>query len=315
MLSAVAIVGPTGVGKTETSVLVAKKLNTEIISCDSMQVYKGMDIGTAKVTKGEMQGVKHYMIDVAEPTQSFSVGDYVELAKPIMEKIFKEGKIPVIAGGTGLYVDSLLNGTEFGDGEKDLKYRTELESLAQKQGAQHLHNMLESVDLESAKAIHPNNIKRVIRALEYYHITGEPISEHNKKTQKIPSPYKTCYIGLTRNRDELYERIDRRVDIMMQSGLVDEVKRIVKQGVNKSHTAMQALGYKEIYDYLRGFSTLDEAVRLIKRDSRHYAKRQMTWFNRNKNIHWINLSEVSDAGQASELCIDIINRAFNERID
>ncbi len=315
MLSAVAIVGPTGVGKTETSVLVAKKLNTCIISCDSMQVYKGMDIGTAKVTKDEMQGVKHYMIDIAEPTQSFSVGDYVELAKPIMEKIWGDGKIPIIAGGTGLYADSLLNGTEFGEGEKDLKYRTELESLAEKQGAQHLHSMLENVDFESAKAIHPNNIKRVIRALEYYHITGEPISEHNKKTQKIPSPYNACYIGLTRNRDELYERIDRRVDIMMQNGLVDEVKRIVAQGVNKSHTAMQALGYKEIYDYIRGFSTLGEAVRLIKRDSRHYAKRQMTWFNRNKNIHWINLSEVSNSKEASKLCTDIIKSAFNERID
>ena len=311
MVSAVAIVGPTGVGKTETSVLVAKKLNTEIISCDSMQVYKGMDIGTAKVTPCEMQGVKHYMIDIAEPYESFSVGDYVELAKPILERLSGEGKIPVIAGGTGLYVDSLLNGTEFGDGEKDLTYRTELEGIVQRYGAEYLHNMLEKVDVESAKAIHPNNIKRVIRALEYYHITGEPISEHNKKTKEKPSPYKACYIGLMRNRDELYERIDRRVDIMMQNGLVDEVKRIVAQGVNKSHTAMQALGYKEIYDYLKGFSTLDEAVRLIKRDSRHYAKRQMTWFNRNKNIHWINLSEVKDAQKASELCTQIINERFD----
>lgn len=311
MVSAVAIVGPTGVGKTETSVLVAKKLNTEIISCDSMQVYKGMDIGTAKVTPCEMQGVKHYMIDIAEPYESFSVGDYVELAKPILERLSGEGKMPVIAGGTGLYVDSLLNGTEFGEGEKDLTYRTELEGIVQRYGAEYLHNMLEKVDAQSAKAIHPNNIKRVIRALEYYHITGEPISEHNKKTKEKPSPYKACYIGLIRNRDELYERIDRRVDIMMQNGLVDEVKQIIKKGVNKSHTAMQALGYKEIYDYLKGFSTLDEAVRLIKRDSRHYAKRQMTWFNRNKNIHWINLSEVKDAQKASELCTQIINERFD----
>ncbi len=307
MISAVAIVGPTGVGKTETSVLVAKKLNTEIVSCDSMQVYKGMDIGTAKVTSEEMQGVEHHMIDIIEPDRNFSVGDFTHLARQKLETIANKGKIPVIVGGTGLYADSLLNGTDFSEGEKDQKYRDELESLAEKNGVDFVHEILKSVDRESADAIHPNNLKRVIRALEYYHITGERISVHNKKTREIPSPFKTCYIGLTRDRCELYDRIDRRVDIMIQQGLVDEVKKLKDRGINKNMTAMQALGYKEILDYLRGFSTLDEAIRLIKRDSRHYAKRQLTWFNRNKDIHWINLSKLKDSFEAAQICTKIIS--------
>ncbi len=315
MISAVAIVGPTGVGKTETSVLVAKKLNTEIISCDSMQVYKGMDIGTAKITLDEMQGVKHHMIDIIEPTQNFSVCDYVCLASQKIEDIAKRGKVPVIAGGTGLYVDSLLNGTEFCETKSDLDYRLKLEELAKNNGLEFVHKMLEDVDIESAKTIHPNNLKRVIRALEYYHITGEPISVHNQRTQQKPSPYISCYIGLTRNRDELYERIDKRVDIMIENGLVNEVKGLIERGVDKNMTSMQALGYKEIADYLDGNWALDEAIELIKRDSRHYAKRQLTWFNRNKNIHWINLSEVKNSEEAADICMDIILNTFgDERI-
>lgn len=302
-----AIVGPTGVGKTEISIYTAKALNAEIISCDSMQVYKGMDIGTAKITKDEMQGVKHWLLDIADPRQNFSVCNFTQMCKSAAEDISSRGKLPLIVGGTGLYVDSFVNGAEFCDQKSDIKYRKELENIAKNNGAEYLHKMLEKADKKSAEKIHTNNVKRVIRALEYHHLTGSTISQHNEQDKLRPPAYDCMYIGLTRNRDELYKRIDMRVDKMLAGGLLDEVKKLVGSGIKKNCTAMQALGYKELLWYMHGLLTYGEAVRILKRDSRHYAKRQLTWFNRNKNIHWINLSNYSHISDAAHECETVIN--------
>lgn len=302
-----AIVGPTGVGKTEISIYTAKALNAEIISCDSMQVYKGMDIGTAKITKDEMQGVKHWLLDIADPRQNFSVCNFTQMCKSAAEDISSRGKLPLIVGGTGLYVDSFVNGAEFCEQKGDIKYRKELENIAKNNGAEYLHKMLEKADKKSAEKIHTNNVKRVIRALEYYHLTGSTISHHNERDKLRPPAYDCMYIGLTRNRDELYKRIDMRVDKMLAGGLLDEVKKLVGGGIKKNCTAMQALGYKELLWYMHGLLTYGETVRILKRDSRHYAKRQLTWFNRNKNIHWINLSNYSNISDAAHECETVIN--------
>lgn len=302
-----AIVGPTGVGKTEISIYTAKALNAEIISCDSMQVYKGMDIGTAKITKDEMQGVKHWLLDIADPRQNFSVCNFTQMCKSAAEDISSRGKLPLIVGGTGLYVDSFVNGAEFCEQKSDIKYRKELENIAKNNGAEYLHKMLEKADKKSAEKIHTNNVKRVIRALEYYYLTGSTISHHNERDKLRPPAYDCMYIGLTRNRDELYKRIDMRVDKMLAGGLLDEVKKLIGGGIKKNCTAMQALGYKELLWYMHGLLTYGETVRIIKRDSRHYAKRQLTWFNRNKNIHWINLSNYSNISDAAHECETVIN--------
>lgn len=303
------IVGPTGVGKTEISVKIAKELRTEIISCDSMQIYKHMDIGTAKVTQKEADGVVHHMIDIAEPTVNYSVCDYVKEATLIISDMAKRGKLPLAVGGTGLYADSLTGRMSFEENaSSDEAYRRELFALAEKNGAEFIHDMLKEVDEKSALAIHANNVKRVVRALEYFKVTGVPISVHNEESKKIPAPYETCKIGFVRNRENLYRRIDRRVDIMLSEGLVDEVKRLVAMGCNKSHTSMQALGYKEVIDYLEGSLSYEEMTELIKRDSRRYAKRQLTWFRRDESIHWINLDEEDSPDDTSKKCADIIRK-------
>lgn len=284
------VVGPTGSGKTEFSVALAKLLDAEIISCDSMQVYKGMDIGTAKVTKDETDGVIHHLIDILEPTQSYSVSDFCSDAKKCANEIFKKGKCAIVVGGTGLYADSFVRDIDFTQTGSNEKIRRELEDYARENGNDALHKMLESIDPQSAASIHPNNVKRVIRAIEYYRLTGETISEHNQKTKEKPSPYKYVYFSIERPRDELYERIDKRVDIMMEKGLLDEVFTLYKMGCNESHTSMQALGYKELLWYIKGKCTLGEAVRILKRDSRHYAKRQLTWFGRNPEIYRLKIT-------------------------
>lgn len=302
------IVGPTGCGKTALSVALAKELETEIISCDSMQIYKYMNVGTAKVTDEEKEGIPHYMLDIKSPLEIYSVSDFCNDAKVYAQKIFGKNKPAIMVGGTGLYVDSFVKDIDFTETGSSEEIRAELEAYASSAGNEALHSELMKVDPESGEAIHPNNVKRVIRALEYYRLTGETISEHNRRTKEKPSPYNYVYIGLTRNRDELYERIDRRVDRMMEEGLPLEVWTLWKMGCNEDHTSMQALGYKEILWYLKGKCTLSEAVRILKRDSRHYAKRQLTWFGRNPEINWIDLSGDKPLETALEEAMRIVEQ-------
>lgn len=284
----VILTGPTAVGKTALSIKLAKKINGSVISADSMQVYKHMDIGSAKITKEEMDGVKHYLIDEFEPDEEFHVVKFVERAKSYLEEIYAEGKIPIIAGGTGFYIQALLYDIDFTEQQCDEQYRKELEQLAEEKGTAYLHEMLREVDPASADAIHANNVKRVIRALEFYHLSGKKISEHNEAEKKKVSPYNFAYFVLTDDRAHLYDNIDRRVDIMIEQGLVNEVKALKKMGFHKEMVSMQGLGYKEILDYLDGNMTLEEAVYIIKRETRHFAKRQLTWFRRERDVIWFD---------------------------
>ena len=282
------LAGPTAVGKTKASIGLAKRIGAEIISADSMQVYKHMDIGSAKITRSEMSGISHHLIDILEPEEEFNVVRFQKMALEEMEQIYEKGKIPLIVGGTGFYIQSVLYNIDFTENEDHSGIREELEQLAAERGEEHLHQMLAQIDPESARAIHANNVKRVIRAIEYYRLTGEKISEHNKREREKNSPYDLYYYVLTRDRAALYERIDRRVDIMMEQGLVDEVKRLKEMGCTRDMVAMQGLGYKEILDYLDGTISLGEAVYIIKRDTRHFAKRQLTWFKREKEVTWVD---------------------------
>ncbi len=305
----IALVGPTGVGKTKLSIELALNTDSEIISCDSMQIYRGMDIGTAKATKEETCRAVHHLIDIKNPAEPYSVYDYVTDGKKALEDIFKRNKNALIVGGTGLYADSLIKDTDFVRAGGDDGIRNELTDFLNKNGAKALHKMLEEIDSESAEAIHENNTKRVIRAIEYFRITGEKISDHNKASAMQKSPYDHVYIGLTRDRAELYDRIDKRVDIMVSQGLVDEVFKLYKNGCRAIHTSMQALGYKELIHYIEGRCTLDEAIRILKRDSRRYAKRQLTWFKRNEGIHWINLSQTREDDALGEI-LEILQTEF-----
>lgn len=288
------ITGPTAVGKTELSIQLAKQINGEIISADSMQVYRHMDIGTAKIKKEDMQGINHYLIDILEPDEEFNVVLFQTLAKKAMEEIYQKGKIPIIVGGTGFYIQSVLYDIDFTENEKDDSYRKELESIAKEKGSCYLHKELSLVDPASAEKIHANNIKRVIRALEFYHQTGKKISEHNEKEKQKESPYNFAYFVLTNERKILYERIDKRVDNMVKHGLIQEVTSLYEKGYNKNLLSMQGLGYKEVLDYLDGACTLDEAVYILKRDTRHFAKRQITWFKREKEVIWVDKREKSE---------------------
>lgn len=286
------LTGPTAVGKTKLSIETAKMLNAEIISADSMQVYKYMDIGTAKITKKEMENITHYMVDELEPDEEFNVVVFKKLALKYMEEIYKKGKIPLIVGGTGFYIQALLYDIDFSENEDDNgEVRTKLEKLAKEKGAEYLHNMLKEIDEESAASIHMNNVKKIIRALEYYELTGKKISEHNKEQRQNESPYNFLYLVLNDDRDKIYHRIDKRVDIMINNGLIEEVKALKDKGYGKELVSMQGLGYKEILEYLEGNITLDEAIYILKRDTRHFAKRQLTWFRREKVTTWINKAD------------------------
>lgn len=287
-----AIIGPTAVGKTELSLRVAESLGAEIVSADSMQVYRGMDIGTAKPTRQEQQRVRHHLIDVVDPDQAFNVADYVALAETTLAALDNRAVIPILTGGTGLYVDALLEGFLFPDSAADPEVRAELEERAETDPAG-LFTELERVDPKSAARIHPNDLRRIIRALEVYRRTGEPISLLQRKAAEQKRPYRPIYIGLTRKRQELYERINRRVEIMIEDGLISEVKQLL-QTYPEQPTALQALGYKEIARYLQRRLTLAEAIELLQRDTRRYAKRQLSWFKRNKDIHWLDRSKLSD---------------------
>lgn len=282
------LTGPTAVGKTALSIALAKKIGGEIISADSMQVYKYMDIGSAKISREEMQGIPHHLIDVLMPEEEFNVCRFQEMAKKAMDGIYRRGRIPIIAGGTGFYIQALLYDIDFSAEEDHFSIRTKLEKMAKEKGSEYLHSRLCQVDAASACLIHPNNQKRIIRALEFYELNGYPISEHNQKEREKEAAYDYCYFVLNDTRELLYRRIDDRVDAMLTHGLVKEVQALKDRGCHKGMVSMQGLGYKEILAYLNGEYSLDEAVCMMKRDTRHFAKRQLTWFRRERNVIWVD---------------------------
>ncbi len=288
----IVIAGPTASGKTALSVDVAKAVGGEIVSADSMQIYKYMNIGTAKPTDAEKKGIPHHMMDFLEPTVNFSVADYCQMAGEIIRDIYERGKMPVMVGGTGLYIDSLVNGVDFGEEQGDEKIREELAELAEKEGNEAVHKILEEIDPETAGKYHPNNLRRIIRAIEVYKTQGKTVSEKEKEEKN--SPYDTLYFCIDWDRSVLYDRINRRVDIMVEDGLIEEVKDLLNRDIDPKSTAMQSIGYKEFYGYLKGEITLEEALDTVKQSSRRYAKRQLTWFKRNKDIHWLNPENAFD---------------------
>ncbi|MCR5396531.1 MAG: tRNA (adenosine(37)-N6)-dimethylallyltransferase MiaA [Lachnospiraceae bacterium] len=287
----VIVAGPTATGKSKYSVLFSKRHNGAVISADSMQVYKYMDIGSAKITKEEMQGVPHYLVDVLEPKEEFHVARFQSMAKDALRDIYEKNQIPVVCGGTGFYIQALLYGIDFSSGEENNNLRQELQCFADEHGAHALFERLRAVDPKSCELIHENNVKRVIRAIEYYETTGKPISLHNAREKEKESEYNFAFFVLNDDRQKLYDGIDRRVDEMVEMGLFDEVKRLKEMGYSKDYVSMQGLGYKEVLDALNGDITFEEAVYRIKRDTRHFAKRQITWFKREKDVVWIDKSQ------------------------
>ena len=283
----ICIAGPTASGKTALAVALAKELDAEVVSCDSMQIYRGMDIGTAKPTKEEMQGIPHHMLDVADPGEDFSVSRYCEMASPIVDDILARGKHVIVAGGTGLYMDALIRGNSFAP-YPSTGMREKLEKQADEEGMQAMLDLLTSIDPQAAAKLHLADRKRILRALEVYYETGDTITAHNLKTQVIPPKYQAIWFGLEdQERSALYKRIDQRVLEMMDLGLLDEIKRLLSQGISEKSTAMQAIGYKELLDALAGRYSIEEAIAQVQQSSRHYAKRQLTWFRRNNSIHWL----------------------------
>lgn len=291
MKKLICIAGPTASGKTALSIALAKELDGEIVSCDSMQVYKRMDIGTAKPTPEEMEGIPHHMLSVAEPWEDFSVGKYCDMATPIVDDILSRGKTAIIVGGTGLYMDALIKGNDFAPVPSTGR-REELEALAKAEGIEAVIAKLRAVDPESAERLHPSDQKRIIRAMEVYLETGETITQHNRKTQLIPPRYNPVWFALEdADRATLYERIDQRVEVMLQQGLIAEIEGLLREGVPEKCTAMQAIGYKEFVDAFQGRSSMETATALVQQSSRKYAKRQLTWFRRNSAIHWLRREE------------------------
>jgi len=290
------LIGPTAVGKTSLSLHIAKAWNAEIISGDSMQVYRGMDIGTAKLPLDEREGIPHHMIDICEPEHPFSAAEFQDRCRSLIRDIDSRGKLPFLVGGTGLYVESLCYEYEFAAAGSDEAFRKDMQRYAEASGADALHAKLREVDPASAERLHPNDRRRVIRALEIHHLTGETMSSQ-LEGQKKRSPYELCIVGLTMDRQKLYDRVDLRVDLMMAEGLEDEVRRLLERGVPESAVSMQGLGYKELVPYIKGERSLEEAVYLLKRDTRHFAKRQLSWFRHMKDIAWV------DAGDASNFVV------------
>lgn len=303
-LPLIVLTGPTAVGKTALSVKLAKAVGGEIISADSMQVYRHMDIGSAKVTKEEMDGVPHHLIDVLEPEEEFNVVLFQKLAKEAIGDIVSRGRLPILVGGTGFYIQSVLYDIDFTETKEDDSFRKKLEALAAAQGPLKLHDMLKEADPEAAQQIHANNVKRVIRALEFHAQTGGKISAHNEAERQKESAYRSRYFVLTDDRAKMYERIDMRVDKMLSEGLVQEVQALKERGLKKEMVSMQGLGYKEILAYLDGEYDLERAVYLIKRDTRHFAKRQLTWFKREKNVIWVDRREFLDENNILQFLID-----------
>ena len=309
MKNLVILTGPTAVGKTSLSINLAKAINGEIISADSMQIYKKMDIGTAKVMPEEMDGIKHYLIDVIEPTEDFHVVKFKQMVEAAIDEIYAKGKIPIICGGTGFYIQAILYDIDFTENEIDKNYRKSLEAFAKEKGNEALHEKLNAIDPESAKAIPAANVKRVIRAIEYFEQTGEKFSVHNATQKEKNSPYNFAYFVLNDDRQLLYNRIDARVDKMIADGLVNEVKSLLASGVRKGMTAMDGIGYKELLDYLEGDGSLDDAISLIKQKSRNYAKRQLTWFRREKEVIWLDKTVLN----SDDLLLDTILSNLKEK--
>lgn len=285
------LTGPTAVGKTELSIALAHRLGGSIISADSMQIYKYMDIGTAKIKPEEMGGIPHYLVDELLPSEEFHVVRFQQMAKQALEEIYAQNRIPIVVGGTGFYIQALLYDIDFAGTGEESSIRKNLERIAKEEGAEVLHARLQEVDPESAKIIHPNNVKRTIRALEFYEETKTPISAHNEEQRQKESPYDFRYFVLTHDRGILYERIEQRVDQMLQEGLVEEVRHLKDMGYTRDMVSMQGLGYKEILSYLDGEISLDQAVSILKRDTRHFAKRQLTWFRRERDVIWLDKRE------------------------
>ncbi len=302
------LTGPTAVGKTALSIALAKAVGGAVISADSMQVYRGMDIGSAKIRPEETEGVPHYLVDVLDPVEEFNVVRFQEMAHDAMEEIYAAGQIPILVGGTGFYIQAVLYDIDFTEQDDDRELRGSYEDIAREQGPHALHEMLREVDPESAELIHENNVKRTIRALEFYEKSGTAISEHNAREREKDSPYNFCYFVLNDERERIYEKIDERVDRMMEAGLVDEVKALRAEGCQRDMVSMQGLGYSEILAWLDGEITCEEAVRTIKRDTRHYAKRQLTWFKRERDVVWIDKSDFGcDDGRILEYMLNILS--------
>lgn len=303
----IAVAGPTASGKTALAIEICKKFGGEVVSCDSMQIYRHMDIGTAKPTKEEMCGIPHHMIDIAEPDERWSVADFVKAARACIADILSRGKLPVLAGGTGLYMDSIINNTEFVTLPSDEKFKAEMKEYAGKNGNESLHILLREKDPEAAEKIHPNNVRRVIRALEVCHTTGKTFTQVNAESHREPI-YDALIFGLNAERSVLYDRINKRVDRMVADGLENEVRTLLNMGIDRNSTAMQAIGYKELLEYFDGKATFDEAIEKIKQESRRYAKRQLTWFGRNTEIIWLMLQDCYSLNKIQEQCFTFINK-------
>jgi tRNA dimethylallyltransferase len=305
------LVGPTAVGKTKLSLEIAKIYGCEIISGDSMQVYRGMDIGTAKILPEDQQGIPHHLIDIIEPDEAFSVAAFQQKAEQLIHEIHTRGHLPFIVGGTGLYIESLCYQFQFSEASSDEAFRLEHEAFLLKYGAQALHEKLVLADPISADRLHPNNTRRVIRALEILHVTGTTLSAQLEGQTK-QSPYELCMVGLTMDRALLYKRIEQRIDLMLEQGLIEEVRRLLDKGFSQDFISMQGLGYKEIIRYLQGECTLDEAVILLKRDTRHFAKRQLSWFRHMKEIQWVDVTEITNFSTHLQMINDIIAGKFTQ---
>lgn len=303
----IAVAGPTASGKTALSVKIAKELGGEIVSCDSMQIYKGMDIGTAKPSLEERCGVPHHMIDIISPDEKYNVVSYKRDAEAAIDDILKRGRVPVLAGGTGLYMDSVLSNTAFSENSSFSVARERLEKLFEEKGREYIFEMLEKIDPEAAEKIHPNNTRRVIRALEIYETTGKTLTQANIESKR-PEKYESLVIGLMWDRETLYERINERVERMMAEGLLKEVETLRKKGMKAEYTSMQAIGYKELFEYFEGNCTLEEAKEKIKQESRRYAKRQMTWLKRNKKINWLILQKDYNLNKIYEQSLTLIKK-------
>lgn len=307
-LPLVILTGPTAVGKSELSLSLAKAIDGEIISADSMQVYRGMDVGSAKLMPSEQQGVPHHLLDILDLEEEFNVVLFQRLAAQAVRDICQRGHIPIVTGGTGFYIQALLYDIDFTENDEDTSFRSGLEDLAAKEGADVLYQRLLAVDPKACETIHKNNVKRVIRALEFYEKTGQRISEHNESQRQNQSPYRFAYFVLNDERSALYSRIDRRVDQMLENGLEAEVRRLAAQGCTKDLVSMQGLGYKEMLAYLNGELSLEEAVYIIKRDTRHFAKRQLTWFRRERDVIWLEKEQYQhDDNRILAYMLDVLN--------